>query len=352
MKHFLSLTLLTTVLSVSFNANATIRRVGYFGTATAIDYTSLQSAHDAAAAGDSIYVYPGSWSANLSKQLVVLGYGYFLTGAGSNAGLQNITGALSVSVNLKTGSGNSVFESLDNFAITIPSGNVVNNVFVNRCHGNISLSDQAITGWHITQSFISGGNGIGSGSYYPAGSFSGFEINNCVIYQITFGGLNATSGQFNNDFFDNAKGAGFNFGNGNLLFFNCIFNGVLNNTVNATFNYCIGSQGGTGANGGGNYGATSLQTGNGNKTVDISTVYVGYTNNTGGYSSDGSYALSSGSAAKGAGAGGTDCGIFGGTAPYVLSGLPPLPVFYQITAPSTSTSTNPYTITISVKSNN
>ena len=59
-------------------ANAKIRRVGYWGTpVNNTDYADLQSAHDAAAANDTILVFPGSWSATYSKKLVTLGYGYF-----------------------------------------------------------------------------------------------------------------------------------------------------------------------------------------------------------------------------------------------------------------------------------
>jgi hypothetical protein len=58
---------------------------------------------------------------------------------------------------------------------------------------------------------------------------------------------------------------------------------------------------------------------------------------TGETSTDGKYALSETSAAKGAGEGGTDCGIFGGNDPYILSGLPPMPFIYNVEIPSTGT---------------
>jgi hypothetical protein len=46
-------------------------------------------------------------------------------------------------------------------------------------------------------------------------------------------------------------------------------------------------------------------------------------------SSDGRYALKANSPAKGAGMGGADMGAFGGTHPYVLSGLPNIPAIYK-----------------------
>ena len=101
------------------------------------------------------------------------------------------------------------------------------------------------------------------------------------------------------------------------------------------------------------YGAVPAGTGN----IGVSggsmgsTVFVGYYAQ-GTYSNDGRYALKPGSPAIGAGAGGIDCGMFGGTNPYKLSGMPRIPAFYKLTAPSNITSTNPYTITFSVRSNN
>ena len=81
------------------------------------------------------------------------------------------------------------------------------------------------------------------------------------------------------------------------------------------------------------------------------TVFLGYSTQ-GTYSNDGRWMLAASSPAKGTGVGGTDCGIYGGVNPYRLSGIPPIPSFYKLTATSTTTSTNPYTITFSVRSNN
>ena len=50
----------------------------------------------------------------------------------------------------------------------------------------------------------------------------------------------------------------------------------------------------------------------------------------------------------------TDAGIYGGEAAfrYKLSGVPAVPAIYKLTAPSNSATSNPYNITISVRSNN
>jgi hypothetical protein len=70
------------------------------------------------------------------------------------------------------------------------------------------------------------------------------------------------------------------------------------------------------------------------------------------YSPDGGLAFYSSSPAKGKGMGGTDMGIFGGTNPYLLSGIPPVPTFYKLSAGSINATSNPYTVTFSVRSNN
>jgi hypothetical protein len=48
------------------------------------------------------------------------------------------------------------------------------------------------------------------------------------------------------------------------------------------------------------------------------------------------YQLSANSPAKGAGEGGTDCGVFGGTEPYIIGGLPVGPVITDLQMPSTA----------------
>ena len=53
-----------------------------------------------------------------------------------------------------------------------------------------------------------------------------------------------------------------------------------------------------------------------------------------GITPDAKYTLSATSPAKGAGEGGTDCGAFGGSEPYVLTGAPLGPIIQEIQVPS------------------
>jgi hypothetical protein len=76
-------------------------------------------------------------------------------------------------------------------------------------------------------------------------------------------------------------------------------------------------------------GAMMPETGSNNiGDVDFADVFVDYPtgDNT---SPDAMYRLKEGSVAIGHAVDGGDCGIFGGDFPYVLSGLPPIPRFYE-----------------------
>ena len=94
--------------------------------------------------------------------------------------------------------------------------------------------------------------------------------------------------------------------------------------------------------------STQFGTANGNKSsVDLSTVFVCQGGGCSTYSSDGMYQLKSGSVAAGAGYGGTDCGMFGGNYPYVLSGVPSVPSIYFLNVKPQGDSMN---VSVKIKS--
>ncbi len=78
----------------------------------------------------------------------------------------------------------------------------------------------------------------------------------------------------------------------------------------------------------------NYQVGTNNKwLINKSTIFVGLTNN----STDGQWQLLPNSPAQSTGSDGSDCGMFGGATPYQLSGLPPVPVVYDIIGPDLQT---------------
>lgn len=333
-----SLLLFTAIILKIQDADAKIRRVGFSGIPlTGTDYTTLQLAHDASAAGDSIYIFPGSWSATMNKRLVIIGYGY--SAAALDSGLQHIAGALSISITLNTGSGNSLFQGLDGLTIT---ANASDTVKINRCNislyfnSSISSANPPFKSWQITQCLI---NNFGFRQYnnsYIYASLINLLISNCYINTFSFAGTTSasSSGTFSNNIFAGAA----NFNNSQFTCTNNIFIGT--SLVNITGTTFLN-----------NVATTNLIPASNNKiNVAPGSIFVGYpTQST--YSNDSRFALLAGSPAKGAGVDKVDCGIFGGSAPYVIGGLPPVPSFYKLTATSNVASSNPYKITFSVKSN-
>lgn len=80
------------------------------------------------------------------------------------------------------------------------------------------------------------------------------------------------------------------------------------------------------------------------QSADIEAVFVGSG------STDGKWQLSTGSEAKGAGEGGTDCGMFGGTDPYILSGInQSLPRIYYLSSSGQGTATSGLQVHIKAK---
>jgi hypothetical protein len=68
---------------------------------------------------------------------------------------------------------------------------------------------------------------------------------------------------------------------------------------------------------------------------------------------DGKYTLKAGSPAVAAGTSGIDCGVFGGSTPYRLSGIPPIPSIYSLNSPQGTTPPgNTIQINLSTRSNN
>jgi len=131
------------------------------------------------------------------------------------------------------------------------------------------------------------------------------DVNNAIATNciITY---NSTSGYSNNTTYNNC------------IFLDATFQ---NNPSNSSFNYCVFVDNGV----------IGIPTGTNHFGADATTLFEGTTDN----SPDGAWQLPETSDAKGKGAGGIDCGIFGGDDPYILSGLPPVPLIYEMNTPST-----------------
>lgn len=67
---------------------------------------------------------------------------------------------------------------------------------------------------------------------------------------------------------------------------------------------------------------------------------------------DNEFQLASDSPAKGIGLNGVDAGAFGGDAPYILSGIPPIPTIYDIQTTGVGSKQEGINVTIKIRSNN
>jgi hypothetical protein len=320
-----------------FNAShANIFRVYYFGTpVSGVDYPTPQAAHDAATAGDTIQIYPTT-TTNLSsgfavfatKPLVWVGIGYFL-GTGGNPGLQVSTSFIFMyQFTLNPGSDGTILEGLTFYSSLYFNSN--NNV-VRRCNFNAvpvvfqgSTTGNSIIQNYFTSSYITNNNALIN--------IANVNISNNFFYStaVTFSGV-TSSGQLVNNIFSSSINIGTFLVQNNIQLdpaspITCASCVIQNNLSTGTaFGNTNGNQE--------NVPAASLFTGTG--------------------STDGQWQLAAGSPARGAGVGGTDCGIFGGTTPYVLSGIPSIPSIYTLTSSGGTTVPGPtMPITISTRGNN
>lgn len=306
------------------------------------DFSDLQPAINAAAAGDTIMVEASAVSygnITVNKRLVLIGPGYFLTDATPNPKTEaDKNNATLGDVRFNPGSEGSVFE-----------GFVVFNQVIHVNAGSITIQ-RNFTTWTINVADATDvvcnddtirQNVLGVLSFGSQGNNS---VGNLIVY--------------NNIFTRNVAGATVNLNNIKVsgFFINNIFNSMSTSCVNFVFqnNIFIGGSVLQPSNSFFNNLSTGtiIPTGDGNQqNVDQSTLFVGFPDGTG-FSSDGRFKLAVGSLAINAGLLGAtvvDCGVFGGPAPYVLSGMPSIPSIYSLTVPTSAPSGSP-TMNISISS--
>lgn len=310
------------------------------------DYTNLSTAINDVAnvlAGDTLMVEgsaTGYGNITVTRKLIIIGAGYFLTEnspAITNPKTQaNPKASILSAIYFNTGSAGSVLEgvtsdvAINESSITIERNKIGTLYILYSSNANIvsdTIRQNYIT--HIQTTTTSGTasnlliyNNIieGYGAYYGShySNFSGYYINNIFL-----------------------ASAGYPYACSNFTFQNNIFNGANFGAYlssNAFFNNVEAGN--------------SLPSGDGNiHGENLNNIFNGFSDITG-FSSDGRYMLKTGSHAIGAGSlnGITvDCGVFGGPAPYVLSGMPAIPSIYSLTVP-TSVPSGATNMNISVSS--
>jgi len=315
----------------------------------AADFTTLQAAINGASDGDTIYIEGSATSygsGTLNKKLAIIGTGYWLeendttqaykesstiSGLTFNAGSEN-----SVVMGLK------IFRSGWNFnMITINTDSII----VKRNFINASSSYTNVVKCILLVSdksnIIIEQNWIYLSGYYSNSNYaiyvSGGVQSNIVIRN------NFIQGKYSNSkilFTSNTSSNDINILNnvmwGSITTYytehtnNILVSGSYNNGLgDGTFNnICNGTQ----------YPAVNSN----QQNVDMSTVFVDYA-----LYIDKGYILAAGSPAIAAGANGGDCGVFSGDTgglPYVLSGMPGIPVVFEATIPNKGVNTIPVNI--------
>ena len=371
-------------------ANATIRRVGFFGVPLpGIDYISFAAANTAANTGDTIYVYPGSASVvsgNINKKLIVIGSGTWIdstTTPRGNGSLQAFAGtSLAANLSFLTGSSGSVVMGFDFQSSSVFIGD--NNITLRRnlnmvvtlstnpnTPGNNS-TPQTLTNIQCLENYRLTLNSNYAGSVYTA-----LNISNNLITNIIMNTASTYSGSISNNVwaYDQTLSSALNggattmsnvnqidFGNGTFLFQNNILNSYTSpsaasntnyfsflNSNNTVFNYNVALQGY-------NFNGWGVS-GTGNITSPISsynTFFQGFPP-IGTRSADDRYMLGANSPGLIANRPGStvDAGLFGGISPYKLSTIPSIPTIYKLSSPQGNNPTGTtIQINISTRGNN
>jgi hypothetical protein len=341
---------LTTILLMLcfFSAGATSWRLNNNPTVNA-DFSTFQAAHDAASAGDTIYIEGTGdqthyGTLTITKKLVIIGPGYFLLENDST--YANPIYARVLTMVIEPGAAGTevyglYFKSVGGSGthhLQIKASNVIiarNSFFLDG--GNMIILAANVENVSITQNYT-----------YQIQTLSGSIIANNILISNNFIqnviDLNSLSNAIisNNVIRAYLTNVYYSQIKNNIMYENhggdflCV-----NNTGNyVAYNLAAGALVSGGTYGPGNVG-----------NVNMANVFVGYPTQ-GSYSTDGKWQLKAGGPAIGAGEGGIDCGIFGGPLPYVLSGLPAIPRIYEAVVPTAGSTSSGLPVIIKAKSQN
>ena len=308
------------------------------------DYSEIQAAIDAASPGDYIYVYPSVYENGFTMgiPLVIVGPGYFL-GDNPNTQVNKSPATIKGEVIIGTNTSGALITGLNiQNKLTIQS---TSDIMVKR-NSLHSVEIKNSTNVTFKQNYIEGkefaiGNIVPDHSvstiFYIGQNTSDIKLLNNFIRNpqrewlgyihtaISSHELSSTLVK-NNVIDGHIAGYHFNFQNNILISGGQV--DLLSSSMynNIAFNSAFGTQN------------------NNQENIAVTTIFASSE------STDGQYQLKNGSPAKGAGLDGVDCGMFGGSDPYVLSGIPDIPAIYFFEAPDGASTTNGLPVHIKIKS--
>jgi hypothetical protein len=358
--------LLSVTLFAFQRANAQgIINVSNVASGVHIDYTSLTNAVSNAQAGDTIYIYPSSatyGSVTIDKQLTIIGPGYDVQ-LNPTLEISTYTGSVILDVVTISGSADGTIITacdinelriLGQSNITIKRNRIRREINVEQC-SNILINANY---FNSTENY---------GCYSCADGFYHVRIiesSSVLVSNNLFDAFSDASGGCTPSFY--------NYGFDNLLvnpasdaiILNNSFRDrvIVHNSVLKNNIFLLTEQYSTCADFPISHANSIIQY---NVLVDTlpeldatnyqnaieADLFVAWPIQ-GSQSFDSRFHLQSGSPAAGAGEGGVDCGPFAGADPYKLSGIPFIPVVYEINAPASGTATDGIDVHIKVRSNN
>jgi Right handed beta helix region len=341
-KSLLTLLFLVTLLTSALAQ--TTRRVnnnpGITGTNV---YATFADAHTAAATNDIIIIEPSANSygtITLTKPLKIYGNGYFLE---ANPELKaDKRQSTFVDIILTIGSSGSEIYGVNAGNVWIRGvSNIIlsNNAVVNYLLYGLSAAIPANSNITLTKSYISDNIGFYNGTCcdFPAPSNTNIVITNNIVDGILF--MSATRDQAivirNNTFKANQTGTIVNANLENNFYFAGSTLTLSNVTASNNVSTGVTFTGGT----------ANVNSYDYNANAEL--VGVGA-----GISADKVFQVKPGKPLKTLGSGGTEVGAYGGLAPYVISGIPPIPSITTFSSTDTGDNTTPIKVNISIKSNN
>lgn len=295
MKKSFSLLLTSLFFGCVLVAHSTVLRVNNTPGIN-VPYATLTVAYNAAVNGDTIYLEGTTYDYGtlaIYKRLVIIGTGYYLS---QNPETQ---------ANKNSSSVTTLYFYAGSSGSKVMGVNITSTFYI-----AATLQDLIVQRNYI-------------GSLYNAASVSNSYFEQNMIFTATGQFLTTL---FRNNFMNNSS---LTSTNNTLFMYNNVFNNASFIMAECKNNIMYGSGTFTNCNMFNNIGSiTQFPTGNGNQqNVNMNNVFLCFTG-CGAYAPDAAFQLKVGSPAIGAGSNGEDCGMFGGTDPYILSGMPPIPAIY------------------------
>jgi len=289
------------------------------------DFNEIQIAHNNVLAGDTLYIEGSSIvyeSLTCTKQLTIIGPGYFL---GENLLTAYAFPARVKSMIFELGSeGSKVIGIAFDYLNSSSADVFTDNISIERCYMKGYVDIKNVTGVRITNNYLAGINDYLTSTIFDQIFFN----NNIVTGDININeNCNIISCK-NNIFLENS----FTFKSSEFRNNIMVNENPSINIISSFIEYNIGTN----------------NVFSGNNNINVSSINDLFVQ---GDSPDAQYQLSTNSQAIGAGYLGVDCGIFGGDEPYIISGLPPIPIITELEVDDAASIQTGLNVKIKVKSN-